>query len=946
MGKSPKLLYYKNKNERWGYEMIRETKVENGKVRGLPGNDPRVTVFKKIPFAAPPVGENRFRAPQPCKDWDGTLNCFEFGPISVQDRPGMGDDLYCREWHVDSGVEINEDCLYLNIWTPANSADDKLPVLVWYFGGGFQWGYPSEMEFNGEKLARRGVIVVTVNYRLNCFGYMAHPEITAEAPDAPSNFGLLDQQAGLMWVSRNIAAFGGDPDKITISGQSAGGASTMHQFVNEKSRKYVKGAFIMSGMIRLPNHSDDIFEPINLAEAEKRGKDFFDFLGVKSLKEARELPFEEIFNGYNRYVKDHPRMFPILDGKFCSESPIDMIARGDCANAPIVSGNTTDEFLVNGVSVVEQAVKSTFLLRQEAGSKQNMYYYRFDPDIPGDGHKNDSYPGTFHSCDLWFFFDNMDKCHRPYTGRHYDLAGQMCDYFANFIKTGDPNGTGRDTNSLPTWQPYKKDLHAEMEFMGYGASPRMEGGIRQNTVKQAVNPYLPSWEYVPDGEPYVFGDRVYVYGSHDLYNGETFCLGDYVCWSAPINSLGDWHYEGVIYKKTQDPLNEDGHMCLYAPDVTVGPDGRYYLYYVLDKVSVVSVAVSDTPAGPYEFYGYVHYEDGTKLGDKEGDEPQFDPGVLTENGLTYLFTGFCGQGDKSRHGSMLTVLDKDMLTVKKAPKFIAPGNMYSAGTEFEGHAFFEAPSIRKCKDTYYFIYSSEVMHELCYATSKSPEGPYKYGGVLVSNCDLHIGGYKEAEVPSAYGANNHGSMVQIGDDWYIFYHRHTNGNWFSRQGCAEKLHINDNGEIPQVEITSCGLNGAPLSDIGEYPAYIACNIFTKKHSIYVEGDAPRVVQEGGDGVQAPGYIKAITDGTVIGFKYFDLHDVTGLRIRTKAYFNGEFEVATGINEKALGTISVVGTNVWTAGETHFDKISGTHALYLRCKGSGACSLASIEFLHD
>ena len=144
--------------------------------------------------------------------------------------------------------------------------------------------------------------------------------------------------------------------------------------------------------------------------------------------------------------------------------------------------------------------------------------------------------------------------------------------------------------------------------------------------KQAFNPYLPSWEYIPDGEPYVFGDRVYVYGSHDFYNGYVFCMGDYVCWSAPVDDLGDWRYEGVIYPRDEDPLNKDGKMCLFAPDVTRGPDGRYYLYYVLNHVDTVSVAVSDTPAGRYEFYGYVHYPDGTLLGSREGDEPSLIPG--------------------------------------------------------------------------------------------------------------------------------------------------------------------------------------------------------------------------------------------------------------------------------------------------------------------------------
>ena len=201
----------------------------------------------------------------------------------------------------------------------------------------------------------------------------------------------------------------------------------------------------------------------------------------------------------------------------------------------------------------------------------------------------------------------------------------------------------------------------------------------------------------------MFGDRVYVYGSHDFYNGHVFCLGDYVCWSAPVDNLADWRYEGVIYPKTEDPLNRDGKMCLYAPDVTVGPDGRYYLYYVLDHVSVVSVAVSDTPAGKYEFYGYVHDKKGDRLGERPGDEPQFDPGVLTEGARTYLYTGFCGRGDKTRHGAMATVLGPDMITIEEEPVFVAPGGEYADGTGYEGHAFFEAPSIRKIGNTYYLI---------------------------------------------------------------------------------------------------------------------------------------------------------------------------------------------------------------------------------------------------
>lgn len=463
--------------------------------------------------------------------------------------------------------------------------------------------------------------------------------------------------------------------------------------------------------------------------------------------------------------------------------------------------------------------------------------------------------------------------------------------------------------------------------------------------KQAFNPYLPSWEYIPDGEPYVFDGRVYVYGSHDFYNGYVFCMGDYVCWSAPVDDLSDWRYEGVIYPRNEDPLNRDGKMCLYAPDVTVGPDGRYYLYYVLDHVSIVSVAVCDTPAGKYEFYGYVHYADGTRLGEKETDEPQFDPGVLTEGDRTYLYTGFCGRGDKSRTGAMATVLGPDMLTIIEAPVFVAPGCEYSENTGFEGHAFFEAPSIRKIGDTYYFIYSSTPMHELCYACSKEPTKGFVYGGVLVSNCDLHIDTYKPADQPMAYGANNHGSIVEINGEWYIFYHRHTNGTWYSRQGCAEKITVLPDGSIPQVEITSCGLNGAPLVGKGEYPAYIACHLFTDTPSVYVGGDDfPKIMQDGRDGDKEPGYIANIKDSATAGFKYFDCRSVREIHIKTRGYADGVFEIKTTWDGEPLARIKIAYSNVW---ETYSAPISipdGIHSIYLTYRGPGCVSLLSFELI--
>ncbi|MCQ2524497.1 MAG: family 43 glycosylhydrolase [Lachnospiraceae bacterium] len=466
-------------------------------------------------------------------------------------------------------------------------------------------------------------------------------------------------------------------------------------------------------------------------------------------------------------------------------------------------------------------------------------------------------------------------------------------------------------------------------------------------LDSTVNPYLPSWEYIPDGEPYVFGDRVYVYGSHDKFKGEVFCLGDYVCWSAPIYDLGDWRYEGVIYKATQDPLNPDRRMVLYAPDVTVGPDGRYYLYYVLDKVSVVSVAVCDTPAGKYEFYGYVHYEDGTLLGAKEGDEPQFDPGVLTEGDTTVLFTGFCGRGDKSRHGAMRTILGPDMITIQKGPEIIVPGSCYSENTPFEGHAFFEAPSIRKRGNKYYFVYSSEVMHELCYATSDSITGEFKYGGVIISNADIGIDSYKPADMPAAFGANNHGSIIEIAGEWYIFYHRHTNRTWFSRQGCAEKITFNEDGSINQAEMTSSGMSCKPLSDTAEYNTYIVCNMMVEDApSMYVGGPSqPFVTQDGGDGDICPAYITNFGTGSTLGFKYFDFKGITGMHVMTRGYSYGEIQVKTSWDGPVLGTIKLDSANDFRRYEADFKIPDGVSSLYLRYNGDGNCSIQSFGFKH-
>lgn len=468
-------------------------------------------------------------------------------------------------------------------------------------------------------------------------------------------------------------------------------------------------------------------------------------------------------------------------------------------------------------------------------------------------------------------------------------------------------------------------------------------------LKQVTNPYLPSWEYVPDGEPYVFGDRVYVYGSHDFFNGDVYCMGDYVCWSAPKNNLGEWRYEGVIYRKDQEPLNPDLQGNLYAPDVTVGPDGRYYLYYVISSDGVVSVAVCDEPAGKYEFYGHVHYQDGTLLGRGSIEDPQFDPGVLTEGDRTYLYTGFCGKGDPNRHGPMCTVLGPDMLTIIEDPVFIAPSSAYSDETSsFFGHEFFEAPSIRKKGEYYYFIYSSVLFHELCYAMSKDPKSGFEYKGVLISAGDLGIDSYKPADKCAFYTANNHGSMVEIEGEWYIFYHRHTNGTNYSRQGCFEKLIANPDGTFKQAEVTSCG-SVKPLIGKGEYPTYIACNMFTDTEITYVPWSGwmddrfPKITQEGRDGDENYGYVANMRDSATVGFKYFEFKNVKHMKVKTKGYANGELLVKLKWDSEPIGSIPVGYANIWHYTEADITIPDGVSSLYFTFKGDGHLQFASFVF---
>lgn len=474
---------------------------------------------------------------------------------------------------------------------------------------------------------------------------------------------------------------------------------------------------------------------------------------------------------------------------------------------------------------------------------------------------------------------------------------------------------------------------------------------------QAFNPYLPSYEYIPDGEPYVFGDRLYIYGSHDKFNGERFCENDYVFWSAPTDRLFDWRCEGVIYLKTQDPMNADGQCCLYAPDIQLGLDGRYYLYYALDKMCMISVAVGDWPTGPFSFCGHVRYPDGQPMGAAPGDIYQFDPGVfMDDDGRVFLYSGFAPRASwvngpmlngRRIEGAYCMELMQDMLTVKAGPTCIVPGPEAVQDTGFDGHAFFEASSMRKIRGRYTFIYSSINSHELCYATSDRPDGGFSFGGTIVSNGDVFLNGrsYDEAV---AYMGNNHGSLVEVKGQWYIFYHRQTNRHGFSRQCCAEPVTIQPDGRTGQVEMTSCGLNGGPLTGFGRYGAHIACNLSYKGSAgFYGNGRDysahPYLTQTGpdreGEGDQ---YIANMRDGAMAGFKYFDRWDAGTISVEVRGDAAGTMTIRSDPDGEVLSSIAIRAEGNYREFAGDFKCPDGASALYFRYEGTGALNFRTFR----
>ncbi len=481
--------------------LANEVQTPNGRLSGtaLAGG---IRVFKGVPFAAPPVGPWRWQAPQPVQPWKGVRPATQFGPRAMQ-LPLFGDMNFRSNG-------VSEDCLYLNVWTPAKTSQERRPVLVYFYGGGLVAGDGSEPRYDGESMARQGIVAVTVNYRLGVFGFLAHAELTKESPNhASGNYGLLDQSAALRWVKDNIAAFGGDPQHITIGGESAGSFSVSAQMASPLARNLIVGAIGESGSLL------SLWPEIPLASAEQTGIEFAASLGAGSLAALRALPAQQVLeasgkgNGY--------RFQPIIDGYFFPSSPLAIFMAGQQAKVPLLVGWNSQESGYQGLlgqaaptlesyraavqkafgdrsaealrlypaatdAEVEQAATSLASDRflgystwkwadthaQTGGRPVYRYFYArprpaMTPEMgnataglaggttSGDVNAKPAPPakGAVHSAEIEYALGNLatNKVY-AWTPDDYQVSKTMQAYFANFIKTGNPNGPG-----LLAWPP-------------------------------------------------------------------------------------------------------------------------------------------------------------------------------------------------------------------------------------------------------------------------------------------------------------------------------------------------------------------------------------------------------------------------------------------------------------------------------------------------------------
>ena len=515
-------------------------KTANGILESTAAPKDGVRSFKGIPFAQPPVGDLRWREPQPAKNWTGARNADQFGPRCMQ-RTSPGADY----WFRSNGM--SEDCLYLNVWTSAKSGNERLPVLVYIFGGGFQNGDGSEPRYDGESMARQGMVAVSVNYRTNIFGFFVHPELTKESPHhAAGNYGLLDQVAALQWVQRNIAAFGGDPKHVTIAGESAGSISVSALMASPLSKNLMAGAIGESGaaISSLP--------PQPLAEAEQNGVKFAAAAGVNTLAALRAMTAEQIQDAAAK--AQGVRFSTAMDGYFLSKSLTEIFEAGEQAKVPLLEGSNTQEqsarsvlgggdptpeTLANAIrrfygdkadpvlkayaasttdEVYEAAThlaSARFIsygtwkwaeLQMKTGGKPVYRYLYARPrpaylGMPGEsvpaapaagrGGNGGSGPGAqqtppprgaAHSAEIQYAMGNLDLDKRyTWEPADYEVSKTMQAYFVNFIKTVNPNGSG-----LPNWPAYRADDHYQRMRIDVKSQAEPEGDRERYLALEAA----------------------------------------------------------------------------------------------------------------------------------------------------------------------------------------------------------------------------------------------------------------------------------------------------------------------------------------------------------------------------------------------------------------------------------------------------------------------------
>jgi para-nitrobenzyl esterase len=456
-------------------------KTDKGKIAGYISKDGQIRIFKGVPYAAPPVGPLRWKPPQPAAKWHGTRTATSFGSHCMQ--PHVYDDMIFP----DPGQ--SEDCLNLNVWSPAKDKHAKLPVMVWIYGGGFAGGATSEPRQDGENLAHKGVIVVSMNYRLNIFGFFVHPELTAESPQhASGNYGLLDQTAALQWVRRNISAFGGDPANVTIFGESAGSFAVSAQMASPLGQGLFARGIGESGGAFSATLPFATREEREKTDPEKVSK----ILGTTKLSDLRALSADEVVKAVTPQAGgDAERFPPDVDGYFLTQSVPAVYAAGKQAHVPLIAGWNADEggipqktltvaefnemaqkvfgdqaqnFLaVYTATTDDEALRAAkdlaadrfiaystwrWLEAHVATGGQPVYRYHFELPSPGD--KFHQAGTTFHSDDIEYVFGNLDSRQGAvWTPEDRKMSELIQTYWTNFAKTGDPNGA-----DLPKWQTY------------------------------------------------------------------------------------------------------------------------------------------------------------------------------------------------------------------------------------------------------------------------------------------------------------------------------------------------------------------------------------------------------------------------------------------------------------------------------------------------------------